>query len=150
MGTFADILSKKVEEIERPEPYPIGGYEFVVNGLPKMNEVGDNQAKVIEFSLNLTAPMEDVDQADFQAYVAKFGPFPKAIRYSFFIESQDGSPNVWRLKQFLVETLKLPDTGKLEELINMAPNRRGGCRIGHKPSKTGMELFAQIENTFAL
>lgn len=151
MGNFQDILKKKAADVERPEPYPLGSYLFIVKGLPKQNTVGDASSKVVEYTLDLISPQEDVDPQAFAEYTGKFGGFPKPQRLAFFIENQDGSPALWPLKKFLTETLKIEEGDKeMEEMINESVGKQGIAKIGHKPDKKGGDVvYANVEMTFA-
>ena len=152
-GTFQDILSRKVSEVERPEPMPLGHYHFVNPALPKLaDNVGKDSQKVVEFTLSLVQPQEDVDLEQLRDYTSRFGQFPKPVRLSFFITRADGSVDLWPLKRFLTETLKIPDGGDedFQRMINDSVNRQGIAKIKHRPDKNGTQLYPEVESTLPI
>lgn len=61
MANFEEVLDKKVGDIEKPKPRPAGTYLAVVQGLPAMNKIGQEEHPVVDFKLRLMSAGPDVD-----------------------------------------------------------------------------------------
>lgn len=119
---FAEILSKKVEETERPKPLPAGNY---VASIVK-HEFGESSQKktpYIRFWLRMMSPMDDVDQS-----LLPNNWQQKELRLDFYLTDEA----MFRLKDFLEKTLQMSTAGlAYSEII---------------PATTGMSCLATIKH----
>lgn len=143
--SFQDILSKQASEVKKPPPYPVGTYLAQIEGPGKFDKIGKDQTDIIDFQAKLLQPGEDVDQASLADYQEKTGnPVAgKTARVRFFLTEAAA----WRLKDFLVETLGIPEVGSLGELIPQASGKQLYVTIKHAVSQDGQNVYSEIGST---
>lgn len=129
MVDFTSVLDKPAADIEKPKPMPLGTYMAVVQGLPKLREVGQDKSKVIDFNLKLIAPAKDVDQQK----LAEWGDLSQArpLQKSVFYDTPDGQ---WALTQFLTDHLGI-DAGRksLREMLPESVGKQCLATLKHEP-----------------
>lgn len=152
MVDFVDILSKKVDEVEKPKPRPVGTYLASIAGMPKQKKVNvqGEEKPIISFSCKILAPREDVDQGDLAEHgdPSAWMPFNRDI----WVDSPEGE---WALRQFLQNTLDIDPGPKgksksLGEMCAEAPGRQLLITLKHRPfqNKAGeMEIATEIGAT---
>lgn len=141
---FSSVLDKQADTIERPKPYPVGTYTFLVQGPPKLDKTTKKQTDFCEFTCKFLAPSEDVDR---EALAEMGGISDKTIRNTYYL-TEDA---VWRLKEFLTTSLGIDGSNKsLREMLSEAPGRQFLGHIRHKPSEDGTTVFAEIDSTAAV
>jgi len=139
MSNFADILSKKVDQIEKPKPLPVGTYLCLIDGAGEYVKLGANQTDAIKIKVKVLQAGEDVDD---EALIEAGGVSEKTLFVTLFL-TEDAA---WRSKKFLVETLGIDGDGKsLGELFTEIPGKTFRGVIGHRPSKDGTEIYAEIK-----
>lgn len=144
MVDFSAVLNKKVEDIEKPKPLPIGTYVCIVDGLGEIKTVGKDETPCVNFKLKVMSPGVDVDA---EALNAAGGVNNRSVRHTLWL-TEDAA---WRAKKFLAEDLGIDPHGKtLMELINEAPGRSCMVNIKHRPSEDGQTLYAEIKSTAAV
>lgn len=143
--SFQDILSKQASDVKKPPPYPVGTYLALIEGPGAFGKVGKDQTDIIDFQAKLLQPGEDVDQAALADYAEKAGAqvMGKSTRIRFFITEAAA----WRLKDFLVDTLGIPETGSLGELIPQAAGKQLYVTLKHTVSQDGQNVFAEVAST---
>jgi hypothetical protein len=149
MVDFTSALNKKVMDVEKPKPRPIGSYLSMIQGMPKQKTVvvQGEEKPIVSFSVKLLQPKEDVDAEELAAHgdVSAWPPFNR----DFWIDTPEGE---WALRQFLVGTLDL-EAGKnttLGELCAQSPGRQLVSTLGHRPfvNKSGeAEIATEIKAT---
>lgn len=142
MTSFQDILRKPASQIERPKPVPVGTYLCLVQGQPAIREnVGKNKNTVVEFTLQLLQPQQDVDQ---QALMESGGANGKSVRHSFWI-TEDA---VYRLKEFLENDLGI-DLGdrSISEALPEAAGQQVLASIRHRSSEDGQQIYSEVAKT---
>lgn len=141
MASFQDILNKPASQIERPKPYPVGTYLFLVEGQPNIKEnVGKNKNTVVEYTLRFLQPAEDVDQ---QALMEMGGVQGKTLKLGFWVTDDA----VYRLKEFLVDHLGIPESGSLREMLPQAAGQQVYGVIRHRTSEDGQQVYSEIAST---
>jgi hypothetical protein len=139
---FGALLDTPSSEVERPKPLPAGSYTAVVHGLPRYDKSTKKQTEFVEFTLNLLAAGDDVDEGELK----EMGGFAgKTMRATYYITDTA----LWRLKDFL-DHLGIEDEGSLRQRIEEAPGKQVGIFIKHEPSQDGTTFFAQIGKTFVV
>jgi len=141
MTNFADALNRKADEIERPKPLPIGSYLCTLPGPAEMKNIGKNNTPAAEYTVKVVSAQADVDADALQTMGGCAG---KTLRLTFFL-TEDA---VYRLKDFLVDTLGIETNGRsLGEMMPDAVNRMFIATIKHRPSEDGTQIYAEIKGT---
>lgn len=139
MANFSSILDMPSSEIKFPK-LPVGSYVGIVKGMPRYDKSTKKQTPFVEFQIQLTEAMEDVDPDELEA----FGPFAeKTIPLTFYYETEGGFN---RLKAFL-DNCGVEDYSNLRVGIEEAPGRTIVVEIKHEPSADGQSIYARIDGT---
>lgn len=146
MADFESVLDKKIEEVEKPKPKPVGTYLGVLQGLPTEKKVGQDEMEVIGFRVKLMSAQEDVDQEDLSAQ-PPISEWP-ALRHDIFIHTEQG---VWGLRQFLKNTLGFEDgAGTIRQILAETPGRQLLVKVRQRPfinKQNEPEIATEIEST---
>ena len=147
MADFESVLDKKIEEVEKPKPKPVGTYLGVLQGLPTQKKVGQDEMDVIGFRVKLIAPQDDVD-AEALADQPPISEWP-ALRHDIFVHTEQG---VWGLKQFLSRTLGFEEgEGKtIRQSLAETPGRQLLVKLRQRPfinRDNQPEIATEIEST---
>lgn len=141
MASFQDILDQPVTQVDRPKPTPVGTYLFLVDGQPKMSQIGQNKTDVIDFNLKILQVMGDSPSP---AEVEEFGGVAgKPVRARFFITE----PAKWRLDKFLYEDLGIAFGMPRKQAIAEALGKQVIGQIIHRPNESGDQMFAELRET---
>jgi len=121
---FNDVLSAKVAEIERPPLIPIGTYRGVVKKIPSLETSNDGKFDFVDFSIQLVAAEDDVDQDDLKAFGGLNNTY---ARHRFLFNKEDDTAfkrTLFNLKRFLIDHLQVEaDPEKdLKEALNASVN----------------------------
>lgn len=139
MANFSSILDMPSSEVKFPK-LPVGSYVGIVKGMPRYDKSTKKQTPFVEFQIQLTEAMEDVDPDELEA----FGPFAeKTIPLTFYYETEGGFN---RLKAFL-DNCGVEDYSNLRVGIEEAPGRTIVVEIKHEPSADGQSIYARIDGT---
>src|SRR5258706_4382755 len=140
MANFSSILDMPFTEWKFPK-LPVGSYVGIVKGMPRYDKSTKKQTPFVEFQIQLTEAMDDVDSDELEA----FGPFgDKTIPITFYYETEGGAN---RLSAFL-DNCGLEITGRQpREVIEEAPGRTIVVEIKHEPSQDGQSIYARIDGT---
>lgn len=118
---FADIASKKVEEVERPPLPPVGTYRFRVMKVPESTKSGDEQWEFLRFNCRAIEPMDNVDLSDY-----KGDPANIMLSKSFVFNSSDEAAfeqTLFQLRQFCEKHLRCVEPGmSIAEMLNASVN----------------------------
>lgn len=135
-ANFAEILSKKVEETERPKPLPPGNYVCTV----VRHEFGESSQKktpFVRFWLKHISPMDDVDQSMLPANWQN-----KESRLDFYLTDDA----LFRLRDFLEKTLGLSTAGMAYS--DLIPATTGmNCIATFKHEINGDNIYSVIDST---
>lgn len=137
--TFASILDRPSNEIERPKPIPVGTYSGVVMGLPRYDKSSKKGTEFVEFTIGNLAAGDDVD-AD--ALDSMGGAANKTMKATYYL-TEDAA---WRLKDFL-DHLGIEDEGTLRERVEQTSGKSVRFFVKHEPSQDGQSVFARIDKT---
>lgn len=149
MTSFADILNKRGDSIERPKPLPPGSYVGTVKGLAEQAEIGKNKTPALVFTIALIQALEDVDQS---ALHEAGGVAGKTMRHTLYIQGKDenAQKNVeWRLRQFFEQLGVYSDSKTLSEMLSESPGQAIKLTVVHKPSEDGSTIYTEIKSTSA-
>lgn len=127
MTTFADILNKQAEAIEKPKPRPLGTYYAVVQGMPKQKMVKDD-TPLLDYMFKLTGAKQLNDSTVDPGDITEWAPMSKA----FFLGSEE---NEYAHRQFLINTLGISaDGGKtVGEMVAESPGKQVLVELKHEP-----------------
>jgi hypothetical protein len=126
-------------EVKFPK-LPVGSYVGLVKGMPRYDKSTKKQTPFVEFQIQLTEAMDDVDPDELEA----FGPFAeKTIPLTFYYETEGGFN---RLKAFL-NNCGIEDYSNLRVGIEEAPGRTIVVEIKHEHSADGQSIYARIDGT---
>lgn len=147
---FAGILDRQSGDVERPKPLPIGPFVWKVKGLPEFGESNTKKTPYVEFTCIPLSATDEVDpEALEEALIRKSGKkmLSDMVQKLTFYLTEDA---LWRLKEFLVDTLKIEEGDKtLAAMISEAPNSEFIGEIRHAPTKDGKGVYANIGTTYA-
>ena len=98
MADFKSLLSRKVDDAERPDVLPAGRYEgVVVDYMPKESNTADKTPQV-QVNVRLTAATEDVDPEDLVNPKGKeIRVADRRMRHDFWLDEE----NQWKLSEFI-------------------------------------------------
>lgn len=120
MVDFNDVLNKKADEVEKPKPRPAGSYLGSIVGMPKEKKatVSGEERTILEFSVKLMVPQDDVSQDALAEHpdLSQWAP----VRYDLWL-----TDDLWGLKRFLTEVLGISGDGDktFKEMLAEAPGR---------------------------
>ena len=137
---FSSILDKASSEVKFPK-VPVGAYVGLVTGMPKYDKSARKQTPYVEFQIQLTEALEDVDADD----LADYGPLGgKTLGLTFYYETEYGFK---RLQAFL-ENCGIEDGGvSTRERIEQAPGSTIVVVVKHKISEDGRNVREEIDDT---
>ncbi len=139
MPNFSSILDMPSQDIKFPK-LPVGHYVGIVKGMPRFDKSTKKQTPFVEFQIQLTEALEDVDADELQ----DFGPFgEKTMPLTFYYETEGGYN---RLRVFL-DNCEIENEGTARQQIEQAPGKTIVVEIKHTPSSDGQSIYAQIDGT---
>lgn len=143
---FADAVSKKMDEIERPPLPPVGTYRWKINKQPEQDTVGKNDEwDVVNFNVIAMEAMDNVDLDDYPGDIAGI-----MNRLSFMFDKNDEAKfeqTLYRLRTFLEKHLGLSEES-LAEALNASVGAEFLGDIAWRQDKNDDELFyAEIRRT---
>ena len=137
-ANFAEILSQKVEETERPKPLPPGNYVSTITR-HEFGESSKKQTPYVRFWLRPVSPMEDVDQ---EALGNIKNWDQKELRLDFYLTDDA----MFRLRDFLEKSLGLSTAGmSYSEMIQATTGMSCLAQIQHEIN--GDNIYATISST---
>lgn len=159
MAGFADALDRRMEDIDRPPPPPIGHYIARVTkapGTPQERQGTDKNGKPYHFEsvsvmLQLVEPTEDVDPDDLEA----FGGDLSAVQVSkdFLFSKLEGSETdnektLFQFKRFLEHCGIDVSEGTVKSQMAELPNAQCIVELRHRPDPNDPEVvYAQAGRT---
>jgi hypothetical protein len=149
--SFASILNNQPSETERPKPLPVGSYQCIVKGLPRLDKSAKKGTDFVQFTLQFQSAGEDVDPDSLEAALTKPSGekrqlSEKSIKATYYL-TEDA---LWRFKEFL-KHLGLDIDGESKSYaawLNETPNCVVGIYLKHVPSDDGEMMYADIGKTF--
>ena len=119
MADFKSLLSKRVDDAERPDILPAGNYEGVVTDyIPKESNTAEKTPQV-QINVRLTSASDDIDPEDLINPKGKeIKVADRRLRHDFWLDEE----NQWKLSEFIrscgVETAGRSFGETLPELKN--------------------------------
>lgn len=138
MTDLSHLLGKKSSEVEKPKPFPVGHYVWMISEFAIV-ESSKKKTPGVEFTVQMVEPMDDVDQ-DELALVKD--PTQKKKRLTVWITED----SLWRLTEIL-ETLGVADEDRtLEELIPECVGQQFVASIMHEAMEGSTDVFDKIND----
>lgn len=145
---FADIATKKVEDVERPALPPVGTYRWRVTKLPEQSKVGkDDQYDVVTFYVQAQEALDNVDLEDYKGEVNGI-----LNRVQFMFDTLDEAKfeqTLFRLRTFTERHLKCAEPGmSINEALNAAIGQECLGDIKWRQDKNDPDtMYAEIGRT---
>jgi hypothetical protein len=126
--TFADILNRPAQDIEKPKPRPRGAYIAVIQGMPKQKEVGADQTPVISYLFKLLSPQQLDDPSTDVSNIQDWGPMSK----DFWINNDAAE---YTHRSFLENTLGISAEGgkTTGQMVAESPGKQALVTLKHEP-----------------
>ena len=137
---FGSVLDKPTTDIERPKPIPQGTYVLAVQGMPRFDKSTKKQTEFVEFTCKILQAGEDVDEDELKAMG---GIGDKTLKHTFYLTEN----SIYRLKEFLIDDLKLEEEDTLRPMIEKAIGAQFVAQIKHTPSDDGKSVYSNIAST---
>lgn len=139
---FAALMSKPVDEAEKPKAAPAGTYLATIVG----HEFGTSSKKntpFCRFNFQLLAPQNDVDADALEEVGGSDFLNTKRMRTEFYLTDDA----MYRLREFLEDALELNCAGRnFDEVIPEAVNQQILVNITHSLSEDGKTTYANIDS----
>jgi hypothetical protein len=138
---IAALLSTPASEIKPPAPLPAGPYIGTVNAY-EFKTSAQKQTPFVRYTVNLSgpAPGNDADLSEIE--------FPRQLRMDFYLTPT----SLFRLTDFHVKVLGLPETNTVQENITLAIGRSAVFNVVLKASSKPNDstLYPEISGAAAL
>lgn len=150
MAAFSEIMNKPANAIKPPEPEPVGEYLVVING--RYNIVDNSAAKKTDYidfpikvlQLGSSINPETANEWQLKTNKQLIGHEIKGRAGARFYISEDAA---WMLKQFLTDTLGIPEGSNLTEMCDQAVGKQYWHSIRHGFSQDGTRMLAERAST---
>jgi hypothetical protein len=152
---FNDVLNTAVASVERPPLIPIGSYKAFVEKVPSIDTIADGRFDVCDFQMNIVSALEDVDADELKKF-GKVSGVRRRLRFMFNRDPEEKlnfDRSVYNLKRFLIDHLKIEDSGddKFKQMLNSAVNKSCVIVMGYRPDKANPEImYDEITKTAPL
>lgn len=144
---FADIASKKVENIERPPLPPVGEYRWKVTKVPSQTKTKDEAWEIVEFPVQAVEALDSVEMDDYRGEVTGI-----RNRVVFMFDTNDEAKfeqTLFNLKRFMESHIRCSEPGmSIAEALNNSVNQEFIGTIRYRQDKNDLEVFyAEIGRT---
>lgn len=147
---FADVASKKMDEVERPPLPPVGTYRWQITKLPESTTSGNGEWDIVNISVRAVEALDDVDMSDYKGEVTNI---MQSVRFMFNKQDEvEFEKSLFRFRTFLEKHVRCaePDMS-IAQAMNAAVNQQFLGTIAWRQDKEDAELFhANISRTAPL
>ncbi len=147
---FADVASKKMDEVERPPLPPVGTYRFSITKLPETNKSNDEVWEILTFNVRAVEALDDVDMSDYKGEVTNI---LQQVKFMFNTQDEvEFEKSLFRLRQFLEQHVQCADADMtIAQALNASVNQQFLGTIAWRQDKNDPEnFFANISRTAPL
>ena len=147
---FADVASKKMDEVERPPLPPVGTYRFAITKLPETSKSNDEVWEFLTFNVRAVEALDDVDMSDYKGEVTNI---LQQVKFMFNTQDEiEFEKSLFRLRQFLEQHVKCADSDMtVAQAMNASVNQQFLGTIAWRQDKQDPETFhANISRTAPL
>lgn len=135
--SYKDLLKARPADIKAPEPIPPGPFKVKINSY-EFGTAGSKNTECVFFSLRLLEPGDEVDPDLLEA--AKDDLAKAKPKHKIFLTED----SIWVLKNFLVDTLKIPEADSLEEMLPQAVGKEFIAIFTQQPSEKDKERMVSF------
>jgi hypothetical protein len=148
--SFESILDTPADQIERPQPMPVGTYDVVVRGLYEQGESSQKKTPFVRFTYTFVAAGEDVDEEELAAILTDKEGNVHPIKEKTIKDTYYTTPDaMFRLTDAL-ENMGIDAEGKtIRQCLADTPNASLRIMVGHRSSEDGQQIFAEVKRTMA-
>lgn len=148
--SFESILDIPADEVERPQPMPVGTYDVVVRGLYEQGESSQKKTPFVRFTYTFVAAGEDVDEEELAAILTDKEGNVHPIKEKTIKDTYYTTPDaMFRLTDAL-ENMGIDAEGKtIRQCLADTPNASLRIMVGHRSSEDGQQIFAEVKRTMA-
>jgi hypothetical protein len=146
MPSFAEVLSKRADEIHEPPPLPPGTYAGIIDG--PFQEIQSRQKGTpgAQFSIRLLSPINVQDQEQLAVCASKGHGLPRNVRYTFYVTEA----SEFMLKRFLLDHLGLDGEDKtMAQILAEAPGRQVAVQLRHEVTQGNDPRLIHVVEGFA-
>lgn len=135
MVDFAHLLSKRLDDVEKPKPWPAGTYFGRVNAY-KVDESREKKTPFIRMEVGIEGPSDDIPAED----VAGIDFGKRKFNKDFFL-----TPDAdWRLKEFIT-SCGIPTQGRnFNETLPETIGQPVIVQMVQTPSRDGTDIYNNI------
>jgi hypothetical protein len=134
---FNDLLSQPAHDIQEPKAVPPGHYTAIII----RQEFGKSTRKQTDYCRYIIKPISAQPDVDAKALMDSPLTEETTLRLDYFITANA----VYRLRDFLINVIGLPDSKPLNELIPQAVNSTVMIEVSHQLNDKG-KAFANISD----
>jgi len=149
MPNFAEIASKKVEDVEQPPLPPVGTYRFRVTKLPEVTKSQDEAWEFLRVPCKVIEAQDNVDLSDY-----KGDPQNIMMSVSFVFNTQDEAAfetTEFRMRQFFEKHVGCVEKdATIAQMLNASVNGEFLGDVKWKQDKrdaSGETMQAEISRT---
>lgn len=149
MPNFAEIASKKVEDVEQPPLLPVGSYRWRVMKIPEVSKSQDEAWEFLRVPCKVVEPLDNVDLADY-----KGDPANAIMSVSFVFNTQDDvafEQTEYRMRQFFEKHIGCVEKdATIAQMLNASVNGEFIGDVKWKQDKrdaSGETMQAEISRT---
>lgn len=147
---FADVASKKMDEVERPPLPPVGTYRWQISKLPEQTTSGNGEWDIVNVSVRAVEALEDVDLDDYKGEVANI---VQSVRFMFNKQDEvEFEKSLYRFRTFLEKHVQCAEADmSIAQAMNASVGQQFLGTIAWRQDKEDPELFhANIARTAPL
>lgn len=152
MPNFADIASKRVEEIEKPPLPPVGTYRWQITKLPETSKSNDEKWEFLRVPCRAVEAMDNVDM---DGYAGEVSGIVMSVSFVFNTEDEaEFEKTEWRMRQFFEKHVGCAEAGMtVGQMLNASVNGQFLGDVAWRQDKrddTGETMQADISRTAPL
>ena len=146
---FAEIASRKVEDVERPPLPPVGTYRFRVMKVPESTKSQDEQWEFLRFNCKAVEALDNVETGEYPGDITNI-----MLSKAFIFNTSDEAAfeqTLFQLRQFCEKHLRCVEDGmSIAEMLNASVNAEFLGDVVWKQDKrdqSGETFNAEISRT---
>lgn len=140
MLNFADIATKKLEEVEKPPLPPMGTYRMKIMKLPESSTSNNGEWDILNFAVRVVEATDDVDTGSYPGDLSKV-----MLSHRFMFNKQDEAEfnkTLDRLKTFLTKHVNCAsDSDDIAQALNASVGQEFMGTIVWRQDREDEELF---------
>lgn len=147
---FADVATKKVEDVERPPLPPVGTYRWTITKVPEMTTSANGEWDIVTVPCRVVEALDDVEVEDYKGDIRNI-----MSSFRFMFNKQDEAEfekSLFRFRTFLEKHVRCAEPGmSIAQAMNAAIGQEFLGTIAWRQDKEDQEIFhANIARTAAV